>query len=137
MGGVENSENISAQMSVKSTLANKSRSNRLYFDNLARQVAVELRLPMEQRDATWYNVLQPSYCSRIHGKPDLVTAGKTGCNFRPATEILNDAEISVISDFIATTPQCSDYLAAKMAMQVLFTDCTLTALNILIERAAS
>ena len=42
-------------MSVKSTLANKSRSNRLYFDNLARQVAVELRLPVEQRDATWYD----------------------------------------------------------------------------------
>lgn len=89
------------EMSVKTSLANKSRNNRLFIDNLCRQIAVEITLPFAKRDTTWFDVLTPSYCSRIHGKPEFVTASKTGCVFRPATAVLSQTEINAISEFIA------------------------------------
>ncbi len=124
---------MAKEMSIKTSLANKSRNNRLFIDNLCRQIAVEITLPFDKRDTTWYDVLAPSYCSRIHGKPEFVTAAKTGCVFRPATAVLNQTEINAISEFIVTTPTCANYREAWNVMHALFNDCQLSALNIMIE----
>ena len=112
---------------------NKSRTNRIYFDNLVRQVSCEIRLPIERRDTTWYDVELPSYCSIKNNaeKDKIVISGKSAIVFRTGKQLLSRREIAIITDFIVSTPVCDTLKEAREAMSVLFNDCQLEALNIL------
>ena len=112
---------------------NKSRTNRIYFDNLVRQVSCEIRLPIERRDTTWYDVELPSYCSIKNNaeKDKIDISGNTAIVFRTGKQMLSKREIAILSDFIFQTPQCHSLKEARERMTELFNDCQLEALNIL------
>lgn len=114
-------------------LEDKSRNNRIYVDNLVRQISIEIRLPLCHRDKTWYDVELPSYCSRMNNaeKDKIVISGKSAIVFRTGKQLLSRREIAIITDFIVSTPVCDTLKEAREAMSVLFNDCQLEALNII------
>lgn len=124
---------INRTLSATYLLENKSRNNRIYVDNLIRQISIEIRLPLCHRDKTWYDVELPSYCSRMNNaeKDKIIISGKSAIVFRTGKQILSKREIAILSDFIFQTPQCTSLKEARDRMTELFNDCQLDALNIL------
>lgn len=124
---------IDRTLSATYLLEDKSRNNRIYVDNLVRQISIEIRLPLCHRDKTWYDVELPSYCSRMNNaeKEKIVISGKSAIVFRTGKQLLSRREIAIITDFIVSTPVCYTLKEAREAMSVLFNDCQLEALNII------
>ena len=112
-------------MGKKIALANKSRSNREFFDWLIRVLAVELNVGGKELSA---NLIIPSYSAKIlYCDPD----GKAWC-FAKVSDYLSKKTINELNNMLKSAAlkneglfKIRDYLLENTDL----TDCHLTALN--------
>ena len=119
-------------------LANRSRKDRIFFDQLIRMLAVELHLGSDELNRFH---LMPVYVCHSHARETAHSEHYTqlnrnsGCSYKPLCEVLPAALIDQLEALLADAPAnlkgsnsrklIADYLKQRTDL----TDCHLSALN--------